>query len=78
MTVLTSETLQTVAAEIGASAASEPERNADRLASWKRRYPYDVVECPASSQPPQWPIERAQKSSAGNVTKFVKARSSAR
>jgi hypothetical protein len=75
MTVIAPGTLATIAAECGASSAEEPERNADRLAMWKARYPRDTVHVPEASQPPKWPIERAARAPALNVTRLpMKAR----
>lgn len=49
-------------------------RNIERLVSWQRRYPHDVVPVPAASQPPTWPAERASIPKTATVTQIAAKR----
>lgn len=53
----------------------EAQANADRLARWQRRYPYDCVAVPAPTQPPKWPCVRVSIAEApSNVTTIRRRR----
>lgn len=63
-------------AELSASRdVLEAQANADRLARWQRRYPYDCVSVPSTTQPPKWPCIRISIAQApSNVTAIKRRR----
>lgn len=56
--IVNTETLSTIAQITAAREAEAADMNAERLVSWQRRYPRDVVHVPTATQPPQWPCRR--------------------
>lgn len=64
------EDLSTVAQANAARDAELGAMNADRLESWQRRYPHDVVEVPVTVNPPEWPARRVSIDPPATVTRL--------
>lgn len=70
MTVISTEDLSTVAQANAARDAELGSINAERLASWQRRYPHDLVEVPQPVNPPEWPARRVSIDPPATVTRL--------
>lgn len=58
MTVIPTSAVSQIAQIKADRDVHEDIENAGRLAKWQARYPWDVVEVPAATEPAQWPCQR--------------------